>query len=138
MSVNPTNPISTPASSGSQVQNPSAMLGKDDFLKILVGELQNMDPMSQSNDPTQSMTQMTQFSILEQISNLNTSQSALTAGAKQSEAISLLGKTVDYRAADGSDASGAVQKVDFASDGSISLTIDGQPGIAPASVTGVQ
>ena len=138
MSVNPTSPMSTPATAGSQVQNAGATLGKDDFLKILVGELQNMDPMSQSNDPTQTTSQMTQFSILEQITNLNTSQTTLTASEKQSQAISLLGKTVDYTAADGSDQSGAVQKVDFASDGSISLTIGGQTGISPTSVAGVR
>jgi flagellar basal-body rod modification protein FlgD len=138
MSVNPSGPVSTNVTSGTQVQRDNTMLGKDDFLKILVGELQNMDPMSQSNDPTQSMAQMTQFSILEQITNLSSSQSTLTAGEKQSQAISLLGKTVDYKAADGSDASGAVQKVDFASDGSISLTIDGHTGVSPSSVSGVQ
>jgi flagellar basal-body rod modification protein FlgD len=138
MSVNPTGSVSTPVTTGTQAQRDNTMLGKDDFLKILVGELQNMDPMSQSNDPTQSMAQMTQFSILEQISNLSTSQSAATASEKQTQAISLLGKTVDYTAADGSDQSGAVQKVDFASDGSIALTIGGHTGIALSSVSGVQ
>jgi flagellar basal-body rod modification protein FlgD len=138
MAVDPTSSISTPTSGSNQSQRDNTLLGKDDFLKILVGELQNMDPMSQSNDPTQSMQQMTQFSMLEQLTNLSTSQDALAANEKQSQSIALLGKTVDYMASDGSAAQGAVQKVDFGSDGSISLTIDGQTGISPAAISGVQ
>jgi flagellar basal-body rod modification protein FlgD len=114
------------------------MLGKDDFLKLLVAQMGNMDPMSQSSsDPSQSMQQMTQFSILEQLTNLTTSQTALATNEKQSQAIALLGKTVDYTAADGSSATGAVQKVDFDSKGGIELTIDGVTGISPAQIAGV-
>ena len=138
MAVDPTSSISTPTSGTNQAQRDNTMLGKDDFLKILVGELQNMDPMSQSNDPTQWINQMTQFSMLEQLTNLSTSQDALAANEKQSQAISLLGKTVDYTDSSGNPASGGVDKVDFGSDGSISLTIDGQTGVSPAAVSGVR
>lgn len=137
MSVDPTS-LSTPATAATQTTNQGAMLGKDDFLKLLVAQMGNMDPMSQSSsDPSQSMQQMTQFSILEQLTNLTTSQETLSTNEKQSQAIGLLGKTVDYTAADGSTATGAVQKVDFDSKGGIELTIDGVTGISPAQIAGV-
>lgn len=138
MAVDPTGSITTPTTSASQVQRDGSSLDKDAFLKILVGELQNMDPMSSSNqDPTQSVTQMTQYSILEQLTNLSTSASSTLSAQKQTQSLALLGKTVDYTATDGTDATGVVQKVDFASDGSIQLTIDGQTGINPSSISGV-
>jgi len=137
MSIDPTS-LSTPATAGTQTTNQSATLGKDDFLKLLVAQMGNMDPMSQSSsDPSQSVQQMTQFSILEQLTNLTTSQTALATNEKQDQAIALLGKTVDYTADDGSTVTGAVQKVDFDSKGNIDLTIDGVTGISPAQIAGV-
>jgi len=139
MAIDPTGPLTTPAAAGTQTTNQSASLGKDDFLKLMVAQMANMDPMSQSSgDPSQSMQQMTQFSILEQLTNLNTAQTALSTNEKQSQAIALLGKTVDYTAADGSAASGAVQQVDFDSQGAIKLTIDGVTGVSPAQIAGVR
>src|SRR3954454_17210303 len=123
MSVDPTSSLTTPASSANQVQRDGSSLDKDSFLKILVGELQNMDPMSASSqDPTQTVSQMTQYSILEQLTNLSTSASSTLDAQKQTQSLALLGKTVNYTAADGSDATGVVKKVDFGSDGSTQLT----------------
>jgi flagellar basal-body rod modification protein FlgD len=138
MAVNPTGSVSTPSTAATQADRAGTTLGKDDFLKLLVAQMSNMDPMSQSNDPSQSMQQMTQFSILEQLTNLTSSQETVAAEAKQSQAIALLGKTVDYTAADQSTATGNVEKVDFASDGSIKLTIDGVTGITPSQIVGVK
>jgi flagellar basal-body rod modification protein FlgD len=140
MAVDPTaGSVTTAVTSGSQSQNQSSTLGKDDFLKILVGEMQNMDPMSSSSqDPTQSVTQMTQYSILEQLQNMSASEDQQLVSQQQTQTLALLGKTVDYTAADGSAATGLVQKVDFAADGSAEMTIDGITGIKPAAITGVQ
>jgi flagellar basal-body rod modification protein FlgD len=139
MAIDPTSSLSTPTTAATQHSNNSAALGKDDFLKLMVAQMGNMDPMSQSSsDPSQSMQQMTQFSILEQLTNLNTAQTALATNEKQSQAVALLGKTVDYTAADGTAATGAVQKVDFDSKGAIQLTIDGVTGISPSQIAGVK
>ena len=51
-------------------------LGKDDFLKILVAQMQNQDPMNPT-DNTQSIAQLAQFSALEQMTNISTSMEAL-------------------------------------------------------------
>jgi flagellar basal-body rod modification protein FlgD len=139
MAIDPTSSQSTPPAAGTQTTNQGASLGKDDFLKLMVAQMANMDPMSQSSsDPSQSVQQMTQFSILEQLTNLNSAQESLATNEKQSQAIALLGKTVDYTAADGSAASGAVDKVDFDAQGAIQLTIDGVTGVSPSQIAGVR
>ncbi|HBN84131.1 MAG TPA: hypothetical protein DDZ89_09830, partial [Clostridiales bacterium] len=43
---------------------------KDDFLKILVSQLQNQDPLNPVND-TDFIAQMTQFSIAEEVTKIN-------------------------------------------------------------------
>jgi flagellar basal-body rod modification protein FlgD len=143
MSVDPTGSVSTPASSNSQAQRNSNGLDKDAFLKIMVAQLQNMDPMSASSqDPTQSVAQMAQFSMLEQLTNLSSSSNDTLEAQKQTQSLALLGKTVTFKASDGTAASALVSKVDFASDGSTKLTVTDSAGngstITPADVTGVQ
>ena len=47
-------------------QRGSSELGKDEFLKLLVTQLQNQDPLNPQDD-TQFISQLAQFSALEQI-----------------------------------------------------------------------
>ncbi|MBC8016119.1 MAG: flagellar hook capping protein [Sporomusaceae bacterium] len=53
-------------------------LGKDDFLKMLVTQLQNQDPLKPMDD-TAFVAQMAQFSTLEQMKNMNTAALATQA-----------------------------------------------------------
>ncbi|HEY2600481.1 MAG TPA: flagellar hook capping FlgD N-terminal domain-containing protein [Thermoleophilaceae bacterium] len=139
MSVDPTSPITTPTTSAQQTERDGSSLDKDSFLKILVGELQNMDPMSQSSqDPTETVSQMTQYSILEQLTNLSTSADSTLSSQKQTQSLALLGKTVSYTDSNGEAAGGLVKKVDFGSDGSTLLTLDDGLQITPDDVAGVQ
>lgn len=69
-------------------------LGKDDFLKLLIAQLQNQDPTSPIED-TQFISQMAQFSSLEQMTNMSTSFSRLASLMNSQEAYSTLGKTVE-------------------------------------------
>jgi flagellar basal-body rod modification protein FlgD len=139
MAIDSTGSVATAVTSGTTAQRDNTLLGKDDFLKILVGQLSNMDPLSANgNDPTQSMQQMTQFSILEQLTNMSASQDALAKSQQQSQTLAMLGKTVTYQDADGADVKGVVQKVDFGSNGAIHLFLDSGASIAPADVSGIQ
>ena len=65
----------------------STELGKDDFLKLLITQLQNQDPTNPMKD-TDFIAQMANFSSLEQMSNLNTSINKLVDQDKQSQLIS--------------------------------------------------
>lgn len=75
-------------------------LGKEDFLKLLVTQLRFQDPMS-PDDPKEFVTQLAQFSGLEQQINVNQnleSVSKLVSSLKDSlgmsRGVNLLGKTV--------------------------------------------
>jgi flagellar basal-body rod modification protein FlgD len=54
-------------------------LGKDAFLKILVTQMKNQNPLEPLKD-TEFMGQMAQFSSLEQLTNLNTTMNKFVAG----------------------------------------------------------
>jgi flagellar basal-body rod modification protein FlgD len=74
----------------------SQTLGKDDFMKLMLAQLQNQDPMNPMDD-TQMVAQTAQFSSLEQLQNINgtlTSMAAQTGNGGVASASSLLGKTV--------------------------------------------
>lgn len=68
---------------------------KDMFLKLMIAQLQNQDPLN-PQDGTEYVTQLAQFTTLEQMQQLNSSQS-------QSQAYSMIGKYVvgKYEDADG-------------------------------------
>ena len=72
----------------------SQSLGKDDFLKLLITQLSNQDPTNPMED-TEFISQMAQFSSLEQITNMNESFSKMAAMINSSQGMNLLGRTVD-------------------------------------------
>lgn len=77
----------------------SGQLGKDDFLKLLITQLQNQDPTSPMED-TQFISQMAQFSSLEQMTNMSESFSKLATMMNSQEALSAVGKTVEINVGD--------------------------------------
>lgn len=86
------------SSSSSSSENNSEVMGKEDFLTLLVAQLQNQDPLN-PDDPTEFTAQLAQFSSLEQLFNLNESVDALAASQQTSDqlnAMNLIGKDVIY------------------------------------------
>ncbi len=71
-------------------------LGKDDFLILLVTQLQNQDPLKPM-DPTEFTSQLAQFSSLEQLYNINENLQSLKAiqgGFDRLSALSMIDKYV--------------------------------------------
>ncbi|CAB1059717.1 Flagellar basal-body rod modification protein FlgD [Olavius sp. associated proteobacterium Delta 1] len=74
----------------------SSVMGKDDFLNLLITQLQNQDPLKPT-DSTEFTAQLAQFSSLEQLGNVNDNLAELKnfqASINNSQAVSLIGKTV--------------------------------------------
>ena len=74
-------------------------LGKDDFLKLLITQLQNQDPTSPMEN-NEFIAQMAQFSSLEQMTNMSTSFAKMASFISSQEATSTLGKTVELNVGD--------------------------------------
>lgn len=75
-----------------------AVMGKQDFLTLLVAQLQNQDPLNPDN-PTEFTAQLAQFSSLEQLFSLNKSMEGLVTANADSDRFSTLntiGKDVTY------------------------------------------
>jgi flagellar basal-body rod modification protein FlgD len=105
-------------------------MGKDDFLKVLVGQMQHMDPLNTEGGGQEFIGQMTQFSMLEQITNL-------AKASERSSTFALIGRTVTYKKSDGSTGEGTVESVDQKGD-KLTLTVAGQAGVDPNMVTVVR
>ena len=135
----PTVPNTTAPSSATAAAGTSAntTLGKDDFLKLLVGQLKNQDPMNPSSD-TDFIGQMAQFSQLEQTTNMASANAQLIEQQRGARSVALIGRTVTYPdAGTGALTTGSVERVEWIA-GVPSLTVGGVAGIDPDSVTAVQ
>jgi flagellar basal-body rod modification protein FlgD len=96
-------------------------LDKMAFLKLLITQIQYQDPMSPMDD-TQFVSQLAQFSSLEQMQELNSGFSTYANSTVANQAYSLIGKWVDYAdAKSGQVLTGRVNSVSFE---------DGQPKLA--------
>jgi flagellar basal-body rod modification protein FlgD len=85
------------------------------FLKLLVAEMKNQDP-TEPMDATQQISQLAQFSSVEQAVQTNTKLDQLLASSSLSQADGIIGRTVTN--ADGT-VSGVVESVRIYSDGMI-------------------
>lgn len=85
------------AASSSPAVNPKGVLGKDDFLKLLLLELKYQDPTAPM-DSAKILTQTSQLAALESSENTNKSLAALSASlaaSLQLSGISAIGKIAD-------------------------------------------
>jgi flagellar basal-body rod modification protein FlgD len=108
-------------------------LGKDQFLKLFVAQLQHQDPMNPMQDQD-FMGQMASFSTLEQVTNMAGANEAMAASLKLNQSVGLIGRTVSWTDAAKVSHTGVVEKVSQ-QDGSPVLTISGTEGVDPAAIT---
>jgi flagellar basal-body rod modification protein FlgD len=92
-------------------------LGKDDFLKLLIIQLENQDP-TRPVDDKEFIAQLAQFSSLEQMTEMNSTLLKLIANYKTDMSYSLLGKQVDVLdKTTGEPVSGVVTEITFSEGG---------------------
>jgi flagellar basal-body rod modification protein FlgD len=119
----------------------SSSLGKDDFLKILMTQLQNQDPLNPMQDQD-FISQMATFSSLEQMTNLNSSMDNFVKSAEQNQFMqdsSMIGKTVTYLDDQDNEMTAVVQSVLF-KDGSTSFQLNdhNQTSITSGQITKIE
>ncbi len=84
-------------------------LGRDDFLKILLTQLQNQDP-TEPMDDKDFIAQMAQFSSLEQMTNMSENFQKLSGMLSGEQALNTIGRTVEVQS-DGQSVEGVVTEV---------------------------
>ncbi|MEA4883650.1 MAG: flagellar hook capping FlgD N-terminal domain-containing protein [Clostridia bacterium] len=79
---------------GSDAATPRKTLGKDEFLKILIAQMKNMD-IGEGQTNEQFVAQMAQFSTLEELQNLNAGLRELAGAQVIAQAGALIGKSIE-------------------------------------------
>ena len=104
---------------GSSVNSTSSsesnILGKDDFLNLLVTQLQHQDPLNPMKS-AEFTSQLAQFSSLEQMSNVNTNLELLQlyqASINNSQAVGFIGKTIKALGSSIGVADGVADQIHF-------------------------
>jgi flagellar basal-body rod modification protein FlgD len=131
-----TTAISALQTYGTTERKPSPTLDKDGFLKLMMAQLTHQDP-SNPQDSGEMLSQMSQLTMAEQMTNLTRTMTEQTREAKATRAEALLGRTVSYKGDGETPVTGVVEKVDLSGDPP-TLTIGGVSGIATASLTEVR
>ena len=97
--VNPTSYSSQASAINSTSGNWGNSMGKDQFLQLLLAQLQHQDPLNPM-DSTDMTAQLAQFSQLEQLSNINTSleySKLYLASLNNAQAVDFIGKEIEAR-----------------------------------------
>ena len=97
MSVQPITSLG-PTDSSLYTTKSNAFVGKDEFLKLLITQIQQQDPLN-PQDPSEFTAQLTQFSNLEQLISLNSAMQdlqMLQLSGNNAQAANLIGKNILY------------------------------------------
>ena len=120
---------STGAGSGAAPENANGVLGQNEFLKLMVAQLEAQNPLEPGNS-NEFINELAQFTQVEQITNL--------ANANElSSAVGLIGHKVAYNNSSGEAASGTVQSVQSDASGT-TVTVEGVAGVKLSSITEVE
>jgi len=112
MTTNPLNVNGTASnvnSDGTFKPNDS-LTNKNEFLLLLINELRNQDPTAPT-DQKQTLSQLAQFSSLEEMQNLNKTLSASGGVSQVAQSATLIGKTVSTATDSSAGVSGVVTAV---------------------------
>jgi len=125
--------LAAPRASDRQTQTDDSQMGRDAFMKLLVTQLQNQDPMDPM-DTKQMVTQLSDLTSVEQLVAIEGRMQALevgVAGMSNAQVSSLVGKNVTadtstLRIGDDGEAKGAFRLDGSASE--VTVTIRGADG----------
>ena len=93
----------TASSTSTSTTKTNNELGKDDFLQLLVTQLQHQDPLAPMEDK-EFISQMAQFTSLEQMKNMNNA-------VQITQATSYIGKQVSWADSQGTEQTGIVTAI---------------------------
>jgi flagellar basal-body rod modification protein FlgD len=132
----PTSSSSSSATSTSNAADPFANLNLNDFIQMMITELQNQDPTNpmSSGQMLQEITQMGQISTAEQ---LDTTLTGMETGQNLSNASAMIGMQVEGTDSAGNSVNGTVSSVTISNGsptlnvGSSTLTLDEITNILP-------
>lgn len=91
---------------------PGGEMGKDQFMQLLIAQMQNQDPMEPVDNAAMT-AQLAQFSSLEQMTNLNGKFEMFQQSSTTAMSLMNAGKPVTLELIDGSSVSGTLDKVQF-------------------------
>ena len=136
ISTDPTETASTTSLWSTQpTRTPHQSLTADDFMNLLVTQLQNQDPSSPM-DSAAMVQQTTQLGMMQQMTALGSSSNTALNLQMQTAAADLIGKTVSYNDLAGKPLTGVVTGVSF-SGATPTVSVNG--GTFPLSgILGVQ
>ncbi len=110
-------PAATTAATGATASaTPTDQMGKDTFLKLMVAQLRNQDPMNPT-DSTAFLAQTAQFTSLEKMQDLADRSAQALSAQMAFGASGLVGKPVTFLAEDGTETDGSVSSVRFTASG---------------------
>ena len=120
--IPPTGNTSGTSNADANDKTKNSTLNYNDFLKLMVAQLRNQDPLNPT-DSTQYMSQIAQFSSVEQGINTNAKLDQLLVNSNISQASTMIG--LSLTSADGS-VSGIVTSVRIDSTGSTAILNNGK------------
>jgi flagellar basal-body rod modification protein FlgD len=103
---------------------PGGLLGKNEFLQLLITQMQNQDPMDPM-DSRDSIAQLAQFSALEQMQNVGAQIEGLRQSAGLTDGLLLQGQDVEARGTNGVMYTGVIERVFWGKNGMM-LEIGGE------------
>ena len=104
---------------------PSQTLDQDDFLRLVVAQMVNQDPLKPQAD-TQFIAQLAQFTVLEQTKSMQAELARLRTEQQLLQANALLGRVVALQDAQGALIEGPVSAV-LVTDGTPQIVVHGRP-----------
>src|SRR5438477_12257964 len=91
----------------SSTKKSSDDLGKDDFMKLMLAQLQHQDPLKPMDDQA-FIAQTAQFNALDEMTKLNKTLTAVLDSQQLAEATGMIGKTISATGTDGKEVKGVV------------------------------